>query len=232
MLIGILSSIIGSVLILFSAKLIERKAHQIINWISSKNKKYSDKFYNSIARNKNYNLEFLTAIMVLTIFLYGITNIVANYNDNYKIVKKIINDYPNLNQLNSTKFLEIKNTYEQEQKFERFKFVKRNFWIFKITKYFTIVFGIILIFGFLEAMFRSRLVKQCNRTFIRYLDIISPYVTPKEILVLRSNWATMTSREDYVRIREKIINHLKSIDQGNKVTPDETIEDELCYEIL
>jgi len=68
------------------------------------------------------------------------------------------------------------------------------------------------LFGYF-AIFRGFQIREANRKFNRQLDIISPYIKSKEILILKSKWARMESRIDYLEIIEEVNNFISEINK-------------------
>ena len=99
--------------------------------------------------------------------------------------------------------------------FEGEHFLRKYFWLFSFVKYFLRAFGIIMCSVLYILVLRDRQIKACTQSFFRHLDIISPYISSTEILMLRRNWALMKSKEDYERIRDAVNKHEDVIKQKN-----------------
>jgi len=196
--IGVVSSFIASIIFLFTAKFIKRKSQQFLDWVYSRSEKLSNKYYSSISKNRSSNVEFITAFSVLFLFYIVLAVTSIKVRDQIEIHKNIIEQIQNDEVFNYDKYIHLFDLYEKQQHSEDKQYIIEHFWFFSFLKYFLYAFTIMFtLFGYF-AIFRGFQIREANRKFNRQLDIISPYIKSKEILILKSKWARMESRIDYL----------------------------------
>ena len=216
--IGIVTSFIASIIFLFTSSFIKRKSKQLLDWVYARNTKFSNKFYSSISKNKSGSAEFITAFSILFLLSTALTITSIKLTDKYKIHEKIVAQIQNDKDFNYDKYTSLYDLYEKQQNSEDKQFVIEHFWIYSFLRYFLLIFTLIFTsLGYFK-IFRGYQIRETNKEFNRHLDIISPYLSSNEILLLKSNWARMKSREDYTKIATEINNYISEINSKKMKT--------------
>lgn len=201
----ILEGIIGTLVLYF----FKAYAHKLLDWFLSKNKKCSDKFYTSIACHKGVSLESIGAFSLLFLVFIALTfaslkvDSGLDYTD--LISKAQISKAPEEIKLSK----ELLDKIDADQRIDRISFFKNHYLEYRIMQYFLVVFTIfIVIFIFIIIILATRR-KEMIDEFLQKIDIIAPFISTNDVLVLKSKWARMKSREDYLAIFSEIDKHLK-----------------------
>ena len=202
--IGILTSFVASIIFFFCSRWIKRKSNEFVDWVASKNKRYSDKMYSRIAKNNNRFGEFFPSAALIFIIMNFLMVISLKVNQGYEIQIQVIEELKNHPDIDYKILYQLEEEFSKRQNFENRSFVWENFWIYTFLKYF--LFGMIFITtGYLAFYVQRWLrIKDYNWEFRRSLEIISPYVEKDKIAVLKSRWALMTSKKDYDEVMEQV----------------------------
>ena len=144
--IGIITSFIASIIFLFTSSFIKRKSKQLLDWVNTKNSKFSNKFYSSISKNKSGSVEYISAFSILFLFSIALTITSINFRDKYRIHEKIIKQIQDEKVFNYDRYANLSDLYKNQQDSEDKQFVINHFWIYSFLRYFLVAFTLIFTF--------------------------------------------------------------------------------------
>jgi H+/gluconate symporter-like permease len=212
---GVISSIIASYFFLLFNTKVKKFNNKILSWYLSRNIKKENTFYADAGRETHHVYHYNLKSSFFKLFLFAVILILVGmcihqYN--------LAGLYEQLNSLETHDFQTYKEIVEQhnEKIFERnFNFYKKfgmlNGYILITLTFLIILIGINSNYTYI----RYNKIEELITTFKWHLAILAPYLTIKEVNILKSKWALIDSKEDFLKIKNEVATQVKKfiIDQ-------------------
>lgn len=205
--ISIAGSTIVGVFFVFFTDPIKRGGINIVNWIASKSKWYSDRLYQDISIKNTGALNDIAVVLIVGIFA-GMIFIGRNYGENqinnyYRALFRMENPELSMEELDY-KFQQFKNAEFEEKSFFFTSYIP--FRVFNVISYSFLIF---LVIYMPISMFRRTVIVSENRRFKRQLILAGPYMKEGVAAELKRSWCKMNSKKDFKQIQIFLYPYIK-----------------------
>jgi len=201
---GVISSIISTIIITIFSAFFKKAGKFIVDLLGKINKNYSKSIYVNASQNDNNKSNFSTNFIIIWLF-FGIVfffsasiyvKVKIFHNQSIKIVEKFENKTI-IKKQNTTNYVQkIKDEIESLNK----------------LSYFIIFYFIFVLLFFISHLTRYYKILYVNSLIILFnqkTTILKPYISEKEYDLLKSDWAQMKSKEDYLKIQIQLNSYFK-----------------------